>query len=247
MNICLVCSKEFIPIKYKPGKFCSIPCKKSYNQKITVNCIFCNKIWKVSPSLEKRKLCSIDCKNKWQLSENNGPLALYSKLNEEEKKQKLKELYEQRVLKRSEYECWDWKGTRDKDNYGKLMWNGKTIRAHRASYIIHKGEIPASMIVMHICDSPPCTNPLHLKSATIAENNLDKINKKRHNPAQGSSSHLSILTYEQVIEIKKMLNKSKLSQKKIGDLFGVSQSSIWKIKKGINWKNLKDKRDQDGK
>jgi len=47
-------------------------------------------------------------------------------------------------------------------------------------YILHVGEIPDGMVVMHACDNPRCVNPSHLKLGTYQENALDCVAKGRH-------------------------------------------------------------------
>jgi hypothetical protein len=58
---------------------------------------------------------------------------------------------------------------------------GKTIShsAHRISYEIHKGPIPADMQVCHTCDNHKCWNPEHLWLGTTQENTQDRNVKRR--------------------------------------------------------------------
>jgi len=45
------------------------------------------------------------------------------------------------------------------------------IRAHRLSYEYFVGEIPEDKVVDHICNTPKCVNPKHLRLLTHWENN----------------------------------------------------------------------------
>jgi hypothetical protein len=75
-------------------------------------------------------------------------------------------------------DCWIWHGGRTHDNYGKF-WFDKTMKAHKVSYLIYKGDIPRGLCVMHTCDNPPCVNPSHLRIGTQQENIADRDSKGR--------------------------------------------------------------------
>jgi hypothetical protein len=65
--------------------------------------------------------------------------------------------------------CWGWTGHTHK-GYGQLTIRGKTVRAHRLSYELWVGEVPAYMTVHHKCANRLCCNPEHLELATDREN-----------------------------------------------------------------------------
>jgi hypothetical protein len=96
----------------------------------------------------------------------------------------------QRVSKDDETGCWIWAGaTRgSKHKYGCFYSQGKTVSAHRFSYQIHHGNIPAGgdkrgMCICHRCDNPLCVNPEHLFIGTHRQNMRDKADKGRHHNA----------------------------------------------------------------
>ncbi|MGI9449357.1 MAG: HNH endonuclease signature motif containing protein [Geminicoccaceae bacterium] len=77
-------------------------------------------------------------------------------------------------------ECWNWKGGRLGRLYGAFNYPGnKPGYAHRFSYELHHGKIPAGSIVMHTCDRPACVNPMHLTLGTQKENIRDSVRKGR--------------------------------------------------------------------
>lgn len=81
-------------------------------------------------------------------------------------------------------ECWLWTGARLRVNgYGCFgMKRGAkwvAARAHRVSWSIKNGCIPAGMWILHRCDNPPCVNPTHLYLGTRRDNVQDMVKKGR--------------------------------------------------------------------
>lgn len=62
--------------------------------------------------------------------------------------------------------CWNWSGTRMERGYG---WIGARL-AHRASYEFFVGPIPKGLVIDHLCNTPSCINPQHLRACTQSEN-----------------------------------------------------------------------------
>ena len=92
------------------------------------------------------------------------------------------ELFWPKVERKGQDECWPWLAARHKNGYGALNCHyerGTGNYAHRASWVIHNGDIPNGMWVLHKCDNPPCVNPGHLWLGTHLENMADMSNKGR--------------------------------------------------------------------
>jgi len=64
--------------------------------------------------------------------------------------------------------------------YGQIRdEQGSYATAHRISWRLHNGDIPAGMCVLHKCDNPRCVRPEHLFLGTQADNIADKVRKGR--------------------------------------------------------------------
>lgn len=78
--------------------------------------------------------------------------------------------------------CWNWTGkAAAEDGYGLLQGpDRRLVRAHRLSWELANGPIPAGQWVLHRCDNPRCVRPDHLFLGTVVENVADMMAKGRH-------------------------------------------------------------------
>lgn len=90
---------------------------------------------------------------------------------------------------RVEEACVEWGKGRDANGYGWVRHNGKMARAHRVAWEDAHGPIPAGLVVMHICDNPPCIRVDHLRLGTVADNNRDRKDKGRSRNGHTDKSH----------------------------------------------------------
>jgi len=132
-------------------------------------------------------------------------------------------------------ECWPWIAAKTGSGYGVICQSNEVILAHRVSYVINVGTIPAGLCVLHRCDNPPCVNPLHLFIGTIRDNNIDCVRKGRSNFSNGESHCRSVLTERDVRHIK----QSKDPVRYLGLLYGVHFSTIARVKRGEIWAHVK--------
>lgn len=88
--------------------------------------------------------------------------------------------------------CWVWTASK-RNGYGAARQNKKTVSAHRFSYEMEYGELPA--LIRHKCDNRSCVRPSHLEPGTHIDNTKDRFEDGRNKTS---------LTNEAVIEARKM-------------------------------------------
>lgn len=76
--------------------------------------------------------------------------------------------------------CWLWTAGCQSNGYGTFQVAvGDRRLAHRYSWSVHHGEIPAGLNVLHRCDTPACVRPDHLFLGTQKDNVADMRAKGR--------------------------------------------------------------------
>ena len=138
-----------------------------------------------------------------------------------------------KVKKRHQCECWEWQESNRK-GYGCLWVNRKYISAHRFSWILHHGEVPSQLQVLHKCDNPLCVNPDHLFLGTQDENTQDRVRKERSAGGIKTNSR-GKLSKGDVVEINKLLNSRLVKQVEIAKAFNVSPPTINRISNGATY------------
>ena len=79
--------------------------------------------------------------------------------------------------------CWVWHAAVGDDGYGVFRMKGKLYKAHRASYVLFKGPVPAGLHIDHLCRNRQCVNPEHLEAVTQTVNNQRAAAAKTHCPS----------------------------------------------------------------
>ena len=132
---------------------------------------------------------------------------------------------------RSVDECWNW--TRSMSNYGCAYYQGKSVSSHRLAWQLANGRPPQDgMMILHSCDNKKCCNPNHLREGTCKENIIEA--RDRGLSPRGEARHNAKLTESQVREIKRLI-QSGVPQRVIGNMYGVSKTSIGYIHRGKSW------------
>ena len=147
--------------------------------------------------------------------------------------------------------CWNWTASKRAKGYGAFVWadeSGAIIqgRAHRFSWEIINGPIPAGLCILHRCDNPRCVNPEHLFIGTKADNNADMLAKGRRVKGGvkcGSAGkwpraekHPNARLDWDSIALIRQDRDNGLSFSKISNKYNVTISTAYKICKNLSWK-----------
>jgi len=73
--------------------------------------------------------------------------------------------------------CWIWIGQFYVNGYGRFFYRGRYQKAHRVSWMLFRGEIPAGAMLCHRCDVRACVNPAHLYVGDHLSNMADHMNR----------------------------------------------------------------------
>lgn len=149
--------------------------------------------------------------------------------------------------------CWDWTTGFFISGYGQFSIKRHPHRAHRVAYWLEHGELPSKGLVCHRCDRASCCNPSHLFNGTWKDNSDDICKKGRRNPAKGENcgyakhpekfkkgeecSH-SILTENEVRQIRLMHQIKKSPLRVYEKLFNTTYKNAWCVIHYISWKHV---------
>lgn len=85
--------------------------------------------------------------------------------------------------------CWNWTASKTSRGYGhffhKESGKGALYYAHRVSYEMAYGEIPAGLNIDHRCHNPSCLRPDHLRAVTQKENQENRQGPSTNNRSSG--------------------------------------------------------------
>ena len=116
-------------------------------------------------------------------------------------------------------DCWIWQGADGPGEYGQF---GHAL-AHRYSYALNVGPIPAGLFVCHNCptgDNPRCVNPAHLWLGTAADNNCDASHK------QTRAQRHARISDEDIRAMLQRWEAGDITQKALATLYGISRARV---------------------
>lgn len=177
------------------------------------------------------------------------------------------EEYKRRFIQRTKKMlngCIEWQGALI-NGYGAFTYKHSSLKAHQIAWVLFKGEeIPRGLCVCHTCDNPKCVNLDHLWLGTPKQNSEDMARKGRtasgfrngkhakpwatpRGERSGTHTHpemfrgemngFSKLTEAQVIAIR-IEYAAGATQQQLADKYGVNQTLIGFIVRGISWKHV---------
>jgi HNH endonuclease len=125
--------------------------------------------------------------------------------------------------------CWEWQGSRTPKGYGILnVGHGERDGAHRVSFTVHNGAIPAGAVICHRCDNPPCINPAHLFPGSQTENLADMQGKGRERYRSGQHHGMAKLSDADVTAIR-LAHSRGSTYGELAAIYGVTASNIGRI------------------
>jgi hypothetical protein len=134
-------------------------------------------------------------------------------------------------------DCLLWPYATNPRGYATITSQGDSRYVHRLACEAINGPPPTpEHEAAHRCGNGHlgCVTPLHLRWATAAENNADKI---AHGTVQrGENGSNAKLTSDQVRRIRRLAGTT--TQRRIAEMFGVVPSTISKIITHHNWSSL---------
>ena len=151
-----------------------------------------------------------------------------------------------KVDKRGENECWEWRGYKNADGYGRTWINDRGYYAHRVIFDLAYPNIinlsaPKNTedngYILHTCDNPSCCNPKHLFVGTHADNMADKVFKNRQNKFPSDTGPRCKLSMSQAREARE-LRKNGASVRDLAEQFGLSLPSMKTLLRGQSYKEI---------
>ena len=139
------------------------------------------------------------------------------------------ECFAEKVTPEPNTGCWLWMGAISDTGYGGFLLNRRSMSAHRASWILHRGAIEPGKYLCHKCDNRACVNPDHLFLGTQRENMQDCSRKERL--GFGEASPAAKLTDQECAKIRGAASGNE-SQASIARRFGINQSTVSRLLHG---------------
>lgn len=121
--------------------------------------------------------------------------------------------------------CIEWLGALTENGYGKIYYGyfggrPRQVAAHRAAWVLDRGDLNPRALVCHTCDNRRCVNANHLFLGLPADNVRDMVRKDRHFGKDWRESKR--IGVERIRDLKRMGQYHK----DIASHLGISKSSV---------------------
>lgn len=134
-------------------------------------------------------------------------------------------------------ECWLCDLGRRGNGYASIRVDGSMLMCHRIVFEHFRAPIPVGKILCHKCiGHPACVNPDHVYVGTQKNNMQDVQRQGRRVPRHGELCPTSILTEDQVMEIRSL--RSIVTRDAMAEKYGVGRGAIDHALSGVNWSHL---------
>lgn len=134
-------------------------------------------------------------------------------------------LFWERVDKEGSDDCWEWKGDKSSEGYGRLG-RDPYLAAHRISFYLHYGHMDLEKVVHHKCNNKSCVNPNHLMLISQVENMRQAtIDGKMNNGKNFKNKKLN----EQAIKVIRYYVNKGVKKAKLAKLHKVHVGTIYNV------------------
>lgn len=138
--------------------------------------------------------------------------------------------------------CWEFQGDTTEFGHGRVSHRGHSYYAHRLAYEFAHGPIPESLVIRHfVCNNPRCANPLHLRTGTTQDNNLDMLVHGRNPKGETHGlAKIDNLTVRQMRWLHQDCGRVDNSVVAIAARFGQSEVVTRYVLRRVTWKDVPD-------
>lgn len=127
--------------------------------------------------------------------------------------------------------CWLWTGLKTERGYGKLVYRGSYVSAHRLSWNLEYGPTNCWDCILHRCDNPPCVNPSHLFIGLQSDNMKDMADKKRSGRRRSEYRKRPIFEVDHD-KIKRLLQQRGMKKCHLAINLDITNSQVSSIVRG---------------
>ncbi len=135
--------------------------------------------------------------------------------------------------------CLMWTKCVDKNGYGRVTIERKTLRVHRVAWELVHGPIPEDKAVQHLCNTPACSNVSHLVLGDCKANH-DYMKACGRAPIGDRNGRHTKPDKRAVLDedAVRTIRASTLSDTELARNLRVNRSTVRKVRDGTNWQHV---------